>query len=81
MHGVNAEQKGHSKTYRDTFYCGCPVSAGHGTYVKKLTHKLKRRETKQLLHTLKQEIDALTPHLEYQFANNEEAWTTRLDSC
>jgi hypothetical protein len=82
MHGVNAELKGHpNKTYRDVFYCGCPGTEMHGTFIKKLTHKKERHETRQLLHILKQDIDGLGNHLDYQFANNEEAWTTRLDSC
>lgn len=82
MHGVNAEQKGHLKTYRDTFYCGCPVCAGQGTYIKKITHRLKRRETKQRLHILKQEIDGLgDSHLNYKFSNYEETWTKNMDSC
>jgi len=81
MHGTNAEQKGHTKIYKNTFYCGCPVSAGHGTLIKKLTHRKERRENKQILHDLKQEIDSLGIHLNYHFANNEEAWTRNLDSC
>jgi len=82
MHGENAELKGHNKIYKDVFYCGCPGTCGHGSYIKKLTHRLKRRETKQLLHTVKQEIDTLGErHLDYQFRNNENLWTKDLDFC
>lgn len=82
MHGVNAELKGHNKLYKNTFYCGCPVCAGHGSYIKKITHRLERRGTKQLLHIIKQEIDTLGgQHLDYQFRNNENLWTQDMDSC
>lgn len=83
MHGKNAELKGHpDKTYKFVYYCGCPGIHNDGTLIKKLTHRKDRRETKQQLHILKQEIDSLGDcFLEYQFANNEDAWTKNLDSC
>lgn len=83
MHGINAELKGHpDKTYKYVHYCGCPCDKSDGTFIKKCTHRKERRETKQLLHNLKQEIDSLgNSHLDYRFANNEEVWTINMDSC
>ena len=81
MHGINAELHGHpgKEYWKSRLH---PQGEEPGRFTKKLTHKKERRETKQLLHILKQEIDILGgSNLEYQFANNEDAWTTRLDSC
>lgn len=78
MYGERAEKRGHTgKEYWKSRLA--PGGEAPGRITKTLTHKKERRAIKQNMHTLKQGIDSLGQHIEYQLINEEEKWIPDLD--